>query len=1837
MLPPPPTFPLPAKPVSAQVPPNHHSQRPPASQPQRISLPTKPAHLSTSQPSSPRLPATQYGTTGSTPPPPRPSLRSVPQPGAQSLSQDSAGARARLRRALASDDLAPTLDVLELGLGWKVYWRAWRGPPLLASSSHATDGSTASTSSSQLKSDSTNTRYGTALPRPSTPNLSTSAAAAAPTATTADSTKHGAQRQSASENLTADLVEDVSLPTASTSAPTTLRDRIQSLQQVSAENDPIEVAHRKIATLAHSTSTPLSLFSYVKVSALKAQAHDSSANEKGKGKAVEEEESARRILWAFSLRRGSSAEPDNTSRTALSALEFPSLTSIGKGHFSHRELFPELYQSSSTDATAKASPDRPKSLLESDCTSYPSVCSISSELHSNPAAPASSPAGKFKAPFEAFIAALTDNILGIMLSVDDDTNRAVRLGSELVYLPRASGLLKQPASDVFSASIKLSLLSEGVLIQPKVVAKPYRAVDVSQALPPTTRLLLAPCVLPAELVKVFASDACQSSPSIQALRSTWAHLLEGTGLKLRQQEDWVLCRIHLPACSNSLKQGLGPLPVPTTGLASEVLDLMWPASLCVVDAASSPPVSPDSSPKRPRAVELTGLGPSSPAASLMITRPRSNTNPAVNSPRALTDARRKGSTDLTLARRAARLAFASSSFSDPLVASAGRVASILEHLAEEQERKERLEKEDEAALKAQPAPPPTPISSDLGRPTPLPNMPVNMRTPISLGGITTEASSPADGFIGTDKNLLASLGYGVVGSSAGTLNAGTSVPVSNVEQLYPSPDELNTATYSSAPEVAMPLAAPMASAPPVDNAFSDFDWGDDFSGTMNRGLRTSTNQEFDDGMMMGLTDDDFSFFDEPAPLPVSLPMPSTSFDTTTQSADPSPKFVDHFNHLTGPQGFAATAASPSSPFAHASPMAHVSPGLNGLNFSFDSHNMLGLGNTPTAAQLEVFSHKTPRTPFSPFVELTDDQQESPAFSVSSVSVAGTPAHTVTSLRPVHNFEAIQFGKSHAALDDKYDVRKGKFGLPSPEWDTDALPGSVGHVLRKKSLGNSNKPSIVLFSAVCDPRVSAAMRLRSRKNRSGSKSIGKRQSLLSKRLVAKPWSLPKMRSWISHDTLSETDGDDSDDDAMDGVESTLFDGVDEGSSSDGLQAGGPIAYTFGAALLLLHGHLVPLLAGKSSDADTSSSASKSSLIAQESQLEQTIEVFSDQFLMNPDFRRDCQQSLTKQCSAKMVSSRAISLFQKALRQFTTQCRTKLSSAPSNLPQLAPCPAPTLVVRSQQSLVKLATTAFDFWRPMSFQPLSGSKDVTAFAVCEDAGGDLGDAVSSWLTRVGETYQSLRLGSHEPGTLKSSSTFAGSNPGVCVVAKGTMLDAKNKDEWRGFSSHLIEAARQRKHVVLYLLMPQDDVSLSATSSIIVAIQQIAKARQPNVSLLVYPVPVASVVGWRSLDDIDKPSKRLEQLAFAVYDQLLMSVSSLAFPVPETFPAGNMMRPQTLGPQIRSCQAPAIWMSPKRLSQISFTFKWPPPSLEIMHRHHLMHVAYAWLPGQAPNTVWIILSCIDERGEIWKTLPKLSRISPDMSTETAVARHVWAITRMLSETADVEYQFVICRVGIPSRLEIKAFESLLKEVLPQHKRPVHVTLVAVENDAPLAVLKQPESSKASTVKVVSPRAMQEDGELDPSSPSVSTDSSSMSSANARVLRLVPHEPVAIGSHSNLMAPASAYLVHLPQVASLTHLDKAQPFMPSASSSSSTSSSSNAVSVYGLHFLLSNHSPTSQLSMTLSQHVEVVSQSFVELEALGKTRWNASGRLAWHVEAVQALVNLVESVGHSDRSCICS
>lgn len=126
-------------------------------------------------------------------------------------------------------------------------------------------------------------------------------------------------------------------------------------------------------------------------------------------------------------------------------------------------------------------------------------------------------------------------------------------------------------------------------------------------------------------------------------------------------------------------------------------------------------------------------------------------------------------------------------------------------------------------------------------------------------------------------------------------------------------------------------------------------------------------------------------------------------------------------------------------------------------------------------------------------------------------------------------------------------------------------------------------------------------------------------------------------------------------------------------------------------------------------------------------------------------RGCLSILTS--PLLLVSAYAINLVSERLSKFSTRHRIASHATVAGAEPLTAQVAPAILLRAQQTVMEMCTSAVRFWKPMAFEPLSGSKDVTAFAVYEEGGEELNSAVKGWLHRVAEAY---RVRSYHPPPL-------------------------------------------------------------------------------------------------------------------------------------------------------------------------------------------------------------------------------------------------------------------------------------------------------------------------------------------------------------------------------------------------------------------------------------------------------------------------------------------------------
>ncbi|GAA5989376.1 hypothetical protein JCM11641_004204 [Rhodosporidiobolus odoratus] len=1188
----------------------------------------------------------------------------------------------------------------------------------------------------------------------------------------------------------------------------------------------------------------------------------------------------------------------------------------------------------------------------------------------------------------------------------------------------------------------------------------------------------------------------------------------------------------------------------------------------------------------------------------------------------------------------------------------------------EKEKERERERESEKALedgKRRAAPPPASAP-------PLAAAPLNMRTPASLGSAGGEACSPAELFT----------------SLATTSGANLLPPHSSASATLPlETDMLDLGVYPSPAEpISFPPTEPAVAASTglstLDAAFSAFDWGDGAfastgngasalegtSGSVGRsGEGQGAGGEYDDGMMLGLTDDDFSFFDTPAAdttLPHSMPM-TMDFDLAPQ--DP---LLTPFS--TAPDLLGTSTSPDFSAFASAFDPGPAAPNALGLSSSSSGAPPSIVASMPAfegLAQLPTMAPDLQHLPLSPVVLPSANLAASAVapFSYSSPSPplqAPHPPITVsldpyilpdpaTSFSRASPFDPVPFASSHTAADAKYDAAKrGKFGLPSPDSDSERsssrarrdllelLPAAVGKrpvVKSRSELKDKKEPDRrnSWFEVVCDPRIPAAERIRDGRTR---RKAPKQEALLR----SHTWVRPKLlglplapfggedgepsTAHTSTDEASATESSDSDEgqvrlgrrrkrvdcDWEEGrVESFRVAGDSDELDRRAQRALGASLLVFGAYLNGVISRSLPL---------SHEEAEKAPPQAVDAAREIAFAIVADQAMYNTEFRQAtlalCRP--TKGAGAPVSSSATLLAATVLQRACEALSPSPLFADHAVLPSLAPITPPSILLRTQQCIVQARPAALSFWRPMGFEPLAGRKDVTAFAVYEDDGQGMHQAVREWLQRLSGVYQNLRLGEHSHGTITTSSSSSGIREGLVPFPRGALTSTHERDELKLLYATLVEHAKTTQNTVVYVISRFADSPLSVSSPITSILHQIGKSRTPVVSMHPVPVPLSSIIRSGPSFSNHGDGDGLLHLAFSLYDQLQIPVGRLRIPAPETFPTARPAPVAALGPAVRLFQAPAITLSPSpsKAPQVQFALNWPASSLEVEHRHRLLHVCYGSKrvgSGDATQE-WLAVSLIDEKGEVWKNMPRCVKIPPGVVADVHLVRVVWSFSKALVDAADVEWRVVICKLGEPTAIEAKAWDSLLKEHLAISKRPLHVTFACADLDPSFsltpAVTSSPHSPFTATL------AGDNKSSSVPGSVSKQVGGKvTLFDDQASAFAFTPSEPVSLAS-LHLLAPISTYIVHVPRISSFSH-SSIELFQPS------TLDSIAPISAYGIHFLLSHASRTSCYNGTLGELVADVQQSYVELATLGQVRWGASGRLSWHLEAAKQALELVD------------
>uniref|UniRef100_A0A0K3C6D5 Mediator of RNA polymerase II transcription subunit 13 n=1 Tax=Rhodotorula toruloides TaxID=5286 RepID=A0A0K3C6D5_RHOTO len=1617
------------------------------------------------------------------------------------------------------------------------------------------------------------------------------------------------------------LASPPSAPTDSSSSTQALRGRLAPLSNPDfLANDPILRAERDLRrrekARADEGKDRMSLLWLTERKAVQlGRAEKAEDGGKGKGKEAEDAKEKRkeqekedlvdaaegegRLLWVFCVVRGPDSVGFDDGKEAaadLDGMSFEGLEVFASGKLTHASLFPDLYSLPPGSATPSFTPP-----LSLPARSYPSALALSAQTYTVPSAATPLPSLTAKqAAYSAFRSTISSLLLDELVQLGAPETRPLHLADSVVYLPRPPSpaskestlsLARPPAIKVSIPPPSLNQSAIFVLSSVSELSYTVPTCDLS----PDTPLLLAPVDLPATLVRPLT----RLSPAhLARLASDWRGELDRACVPDEERGDYLLCALDLPDSPR----------------AQDRIEVIWPRALVIVDE-SRKPQHDDRAP--PQAAPATPHETHAPSKSGEIGLAKEKENrPVRASPQLVRRAdsalwRRSFADRALAAKSAAPSRRPSTTEGEQVVAvrtGAGdgpnvvkrRTGSVWSWMGdegsrreeereeerkrkerEEQERAERLKQEKEAEQEKGKSAAPSAAPAGAAAP-------INMRTPMSLGTSSTEAPSPAELYqpsTGSAGPSDAAAPASAVEAQAGSAPHAMEIDFGGAD-VYPSPAEPGPSASST---VQPASSAPMSA---LDAAFSEFDWGDGTFGTsgMGRGGRDEGHERaHDDGGLLGLTDDDFSFFDAPTPAPGSSALAtsiglSITAPASTVVGDPSFSALPNVAGIDA--GFDLFSVAPTHfPAAAPTSLPFTSDGVFGsgtsphflqqspaTTFPFEAldsltPNALGLAApsphapTPSATILEPLAHLpsavhdvSTATPVS--TTSTAVISYSPLLAQGAATFAPTQ-QGLSSLGQLDSFQPLAFATSLSS-DDKYDPRKGKFGLPSPDSDNEG---------RAARLVETEEDQLRhWYQAVCDPRYVVAQRLRRPKLTAKPSESAARP--WTRRLSANPFvSVAVDGATPASLMLEPADVDlaDADSDSEDAMDVHGGDG-DTRSTDSGVEDGDltmedeSLTSSCHTALLVDRG------AVRHKKRLAKETTRYAPLAAADSARELIYAIIAEQVVINSEFREPVKLASAK--DAGLVSLDSIATVTRSLGTICASLGpSPLFDDQAALPALSETPSVTFQLRIQRCIASTTWTAVDFWRPMGFEPLTGAKDVTAFAVFEDGGAEVRASVEEWAKLMSAAYQGLRLGEHVMGSKSTEQAMPG---GLFALSPGALSDSHSREEFKVLYSALLETAKTSTNTVVYLVLPPGESPLAPKSPLAGILHQIGKSRSTVVNMVACPVSLSSITRCTSPAPDEPVPSRLLRLALNVYDQLQVPIERLRLPAPETFPSARPPPIAPLGPAVRLFQAPAFSIAPPKPHKVDFVLAWPSPSLEVEQRHRILHIAYASRPMTSGDGEWLVITIIDERGEIWRVSPRVLKLPNGAVADVHRARVVWTLLKGMIDCADVEWRIVICKVGEPSSVEAKATSSTVIS------EDGELTFIGARDSVP--------------------------------------DKSPIFDQSSSTLTFTPREPVAL-SDGTLVAPASTYVFSVPRFSTADHSSAPAPSGPS----------SPAVSAYALHFLLSHRTRNSSYAATLKSLLSDVTRSFVELAALGQARFGTSGRMSWHIEAARQALAIIE------------
>ena len=221
---------------------------------------------------------------------------------------------------------------------------------------------------------------------------------------------------------------------------------------------------------------------------------------------------------------------------------------------------------------------------------------------------------------------------------------------------------------------------------------------------------------------------------------------------------------------------------------------------------------------------------------------------------------------------------------------------------------------------------------------------------------------------------------------------------------------------------------------------------------------------------------------------------------------------------------------------------------------------------------------------------------------------------------------------------------------------------------------------------------------------------------------------------------------------------------------------------------------------------------------------------------------------------------------------------------------------------------------------------------------------------------------------------------------------------------------------NLVFYIATPSHIITSSSTTlrQILSAVRRLYKAH-PDGDILVHFVPESLIIGTHT-----HPASKLEGLDIfvgSVYDRVLRPVTR----------AMSRKLFDWSAPVVGYFEAPAYSMVSSLANKgrygvshprVSYTLDSSASSLDVTHRHMLLHVGYQ----VSACGRWIMAACIDAEGEAHALKAWLT---PEDNVEAFVASEVWTFGHDFAQRANIEWRIVISKLGLIGYSELEGMST--------------------------------------------------------------------------------------------------------------------------------------------------------------------------------------------------------------------